>query len=81
MVKRDSHIDVLFRDGLSNIEVLPPASVWENIEPVLRKRNNKGLFFRMAAGIALLTSLGLMAYFYASTVLNAGQEETGFCRK
>ncbi len=75
MVKRDSHIDILFRDGLNNIEVLPPESLWEDLEPALRKRNNKGLFFKMAAGIALLTSLGLMAYFYNATVLNPTQEQ------
>ncbi len=74
MVKRDSHIDVLFRDGLNSLEVLPPESLWEDIEPVLRKRKNKGLFFKMAAGIALLTSLGTMAYFYNATVLNPDQE-------
>ena len=74
MVKRDSHIDVLFRDGLNSLEVLPPESLWEDIEPVLRKRKNKGLFFKMAAGIALLTSLGTMAYFYNATVLNPTQE-------
>ncbi|MBN1388017.1 MAG: outer membrane beta-barrel protein [Bacteroidales bacterium] len=76
MVKSDSHIDVLFREGLSKLEVLPPASLWENIQPVLRKRKNKGLFFKIAAGIALLTSLGLMAYFYATTVLNANQVQS-----
>lgn len=68
MVKRDSNIDILFRDGLSNIEALPPESVWDNIKPLLRK-NNKGIFFRIAAGIAMLTSLGLMAYFFAGTGL------------
>lgn len=75
MVKSDSHIDVLFRDGLKDLEVLPPASVWENIEPVMKKKNNIGLFFRIAAGIALLTSLGLMAYFYNATVLNRAQNQ------
>ncbi|MEE4214881.1 MAG: hypothetical protein V2I34_07415, partial [Bacteroidales bacterium] len=68
MVKRDSNIDILFRDGLSNIEALPPESVWDNIKPLLRK-NNKAIFFRIAAGIAMLTSLGLMAYFFAGTGL------------
>ncbi|MFO7852220.1 MAG: outer membrane beta-barrel protein [Bacteroidota bacterium] len=77
MVKSDSHIDVLFRDGLSNTEVLPPASVWEDIQPIIRKknRNRKGLFLRIAAGIALLTSLGLVAYFSATNVLDVNNEQ------
>jgi hypothetical protein len=66
MVKRDSNIDILFRDGLNNMEALPPESVWDNIEPQLRK-NNRGIFFKIAAGIAILTSLGLMAYFFTGT--------------
>ncbi|HCC69988.1 MAG TPA: hypothetical protein DEQ09_02385 [Bacteroidales bacterium] len=70
MVKYDSHIDVLFRDRLCDMEVLPPESVWENIKPVLNNRRNKGLFFKIAAGIAVLTSLGLMAYFYSGMVFD-----------
>jgi hypothetical protein len=76
MVKRDSHIDVIFRDGLNSLEVLPPASLWQDIEPALRKRNNKGLFLKIAAGLALLTSLSLMAYFYGSMVINTNQEQS-----
>ncbi|MEA1887719.1 MAG: outer membrane beta-barrel protein [Bacteroidota bacterium] len=75
MVKSDSHIDVLFRDGLKDTEVLPPASVWENIEPVIRKKKGVGLFLRIAAGIAILTSLALMAYFYAGKVLDINSEQ------
>lgn len=66
MVKSDSNIDILFRQGLSNIEALPPESVWDDIQPLLRK-NNRGLFFKIAAGLAILTSLGLMAYFFTGT--------------
>lgn len=66
MVKSDSNIDILFRKGLSNIEALPPESVWDDIQPLLRK-NRRGLFFKIAAGLAVLTSLGLMAYFFTGT--------------
>lgn len=71
MVKNDSHIDVIFRDRLYNTEVLPPESVWENIEPFIRKRNNTGLVFKIAAGLALLTSLGLGGYFFSVNNLNS----------
>ena len=75
MVKIDSHIDLLFRDGLRDTEVLPPASVWENIEPVIRKRNNKALFLRIAAGMALLISTGMLAYFYSGGMLNTAADQ------
>lgn len=64
MVKCDSNIDILFREGLENAEVLPPGSVWENIKPAVNKRNNTALVFRIAAGIAVLISMGMLAYFY-----------------
>lgn len=66
MVKSDSNIDILFRDGLKNTEVLPPETVWENIAPFVKKRNNTALFFRIAAGIAVLTSLGMLAYYFVT---------------
>lgn len=66
MVKSDSNIDILFREGLKNTEVLPPESVWENIAPFVKKRNSTALFFRIAAGLAVLTSLGMLAYFFVS---------------
>lgn len=69
MVKYDSHIDILFRDGLRNLETLPPESLWEDIQPAVRRRRNKNIFLRSAAAVAVLISLGLMAY-YAGTVLN-----------
>lgn len=66
MVKSDSNIDILFRDGLKDTEVLPPESVWENIAPLVKKKNNAALFFRIAAGIAVLISLGMLAYYYVT---------------
>lgn len=66
MVKSDSNIDILFRDGLKNTEVLPPESVWENIAPFVKRRNNAAFFFRIAAGIAVLTSLGMLAYYFVT---------------
>lgn len=68
MVRNESHIDVLFRQGLSGTEVLPPSSVWDNIKPFIRKRNRKVVFFKMAAGLAILTSLSLMAWFLSGNI-------------
>lgn len=66
MVKNESHIDVLFREGLKDIEVLPPESVWENIKPAAGKRANWIILFRIAAGLAIVVSLGIMAYMFTS---------------
>ncbi|MBS0010570.1 MAG: outer membrane beta-barrel protein [Bacteroidales bacterium] len=75
MVKYDSHIDVLFRDGLSKMEVLPPESVWENISPTVRKSSRMDLWLKIAAGLAVLVSMGLMAYFYRNITGSVGGEQ------
>jgi hypothetical protein len=62
MVERDAYIDLVFRNGLKDMEVLPPSGVWEEIEPAIRKGKSL-LFVRIAAGIAALLSLGIMAMF------------------
>jgi hypothetical protein len=56
------HIDEYFSEGLSNIELEPPVDVWKNIEKELdRKRRVRLLttWVSMAAGLALLISLGI----------------------
>jgi len=76
MVKRDAHIDVVFRNGLKGLEVLPPTDIWDDIEPVISRRREAGYLFRVAAGIAAIVSLGLLAYFAGmettSTLAEAG---------
>lgn len=63
MVKREAHIDIVFRNGLKNLEILPPADLWEDIAPAISARREASLFFRVAAGVAALVSLGLLSYF------------------
>lgn len=66
MVKGDSNIDLLFRNGLRDMEVLPPSDLWDNIAPVIPGRRVAGLFYRAAAGVAVLVSMGMLAWFAAS---------------
>ena len=64
MVKADGHIDIVFRDGLKNLEVLPPADVWDNISSEINQTPaDRPYMFRVAAGIAALVALGLLSYF------------------
>ena len=63
MVKNDGNIDLVFRDGLKDMELLPPADVWNSISPAIGPSGTRSIFFRVAAGIAALVSLGLLSYF------------------
>jgi len=62
MDKREANIDIVFKNGLKDLEVLPPAGVWENIHPLVQNKHNPFYLTRAAALIAVLISLGFFAY-------------------
>jgi hypothetical protein len=57
MADRDKYVDIFFRNGLKEYEVLPPPDVWESIKPALIKREKSLTFMRVAAVAAILVSL------------------------
>lgn len=62
MVEKGANIDLLFRNGLKDYEVLPPAEAWNAILPVIRKRQRPVIFLRSAALIAVLLSISFLVY-------------------
>ena len=68
MVNNDANIDLLFRNGLKDYEVLPPVEVWNNILPVIRKRQRPVLLLRSAALIAVLLSISFIAYQWSQNL-------------
>ncbi|MFN2380038.1 MAG: outer membrane beta-barrel protein [Bacteroidales bacterium] len=66
MVNGDSNIDLLFRNGLRDMEVLPPSDAWDNISTVIPGRRVAGIFYRAVAGVAVLVSMGMLAWFTTS---------------
>ncbi len=68
MVNRDANIDLLFRNGLKDYEVLPPVEVWNNIYPVIRKKQRPVLLLRSAALIAVLLSISFLTYRWGREV-------------
>jgi len=62
MDDRRANIDLVFRNGLKDYEVLPPPEVWNNIRPVVRKRKMTMIVLRAAAAVAVLMSLGFLVY-------------------
>jgi hypothetical protein len=82
VVNNRANIDLLFRNGLKDYEVLPPVEVWNNILPVIRKKQKPVILLRNAALIAVLLSLSFLAYRYSKEIsasyqnpLLAGGEE------
>lgn len=68
MDDRGAYIDVVFRNGLKDFEVLPPVEVWENIRPAVAKRSRSFLIFKVAASIIVLLSLSYVVYLIGEEI-------------
>ncbi len=68
MVEKKADIDLLFRKGLSDLEILPPVGTWNNIYPVIRKRQKPYILLRSAALIAVLVSISFLAYKWSREI-------------
>jgi len=62
MVNRGANIDMVFRNGLKDYEVLPPQEVMNNILPVIKTRQRSYVFLKSAATVAVVVSIGFLAY-------------------
>jgi len=70
MFDKEPNIDIVFRNGLKNMEVLPPPDVWGKIPPMPARNRGYRVVLGIAAGIAALVALTLLAssYFRISNV-------------
>jgi hypothetical protein len=74
MFEREPNIDIVFRNGLKDLEVLPPADVWDSIPPMPVRFSRYRIVYRVAAGFALLVSLSLVAaWYFSSNIGSSGQ--------
>jgi hypothetical protein len=76
VANRDANIDLLFRNGLKDYEVLPPVEVWNNIYPVIRKKQRPVLLLRSAALVAVLLSISFLTYRWAHEISTSVQNPT-----
>jgi hypothetical protein len=68
MDERGANIDIVFRNGLKDYEVLPPPEVWDNIHPVLKRKQIPFLVLRAAASVTVLLSISYLAYRWSREV-------------
>jgi opacity protein-like surface antigen len=68
MDDREANIDVVFRNGLKDYEVLPPADAWDNIRPAVRQNQKPVIILRAAAMVAVLLSLSFLAYKWSQNL-------------
>lgn len=73
-IDRDNRIDNYFRDGLEGLNVIPPASVWDNIaEQLPQKAKSRSMFvwIAVAASFAMFAMVGGLLY-YQNQDINSG---------
>jgi hypothetical protein len=68
MVDRGADIDIVFRNGLKDYEVLPPADAWDKIRPAVRKNQKPVIILRAAAMVAVILSLSFLAYKWSTNL-------------
>ena len=73
MNEKGANIDLLFRNGLKDFEVLPPPEVWDGIQPVIKLRSHPFIFLKVAAVITVLLTVSFFAYRW-SREMSAGPE-------
>ena len=61
MNKGLTNIDIVFRNGLKDYEVLPPPDVWDKLKPSIRTRRRPLVLLRTAALIAVLITISFLS--------------------
>lgn len=62
MDERGANIDLLFRNGLKDYEVLPPPEVWDNVQPAIKPVVKSFPLLRTAAIVTVMTTMSFVAY-------------------
>ena len=62
MDERRANIDLVFRNGLKDYEVLPPAVVWNNIDGRIKRHSRPAYLMRAAAMVAVAVTLSFLTY-------------------
>jgi hypothetical protein len=69
MNEKGANIDLLFRNGLKDYEVLPPTSVWEGVHSAVKSKSRPKIILRVAASVAILMTISFFTYRWSRDVL------------
>ncbi len=62
MSEKGANIDLLFRNGLKDFEVLPPPGIWDGIAASNKIKRRPLIFYRVAAVAVVLLAAGFLTY-------------------
>jgi hypothetical protein len=76
MNEKEANIDLLFRNGLKDFEVIPPPGVWEGIHSAVKIESRQFIFLRIAAAVTLLLAMSFFTYRWSRQIsdIPAGSE-------
>ena len=62
MSEKGANIDLLFRNGLKDYEVLPPPEVWAGIHSAVKIKSRPVVLMRIAALVTVLLTMSFLTY-------------------
>jgi hypothetical protein len=68
MDERRANIDLAFRNGLKDYEVLPPPDAWNNIRINIKRKERPAYLMRAAAFLAIAMTLSVLAYRWVGNI-------------
>jgi hypothetical protein len=74
MDDRKANIDLAFRNGLKDFEVLPPPDVWNCIESRIMRKKKPVYLMRAAAFLAIAMTMSILAYRWTGKTTTAPVE-------
>jgi hypothetical protein len=68
MNEKEANIDLLFRNGLKDFEVIPPPGVWDGIHSAIKIKSRQFIYLRTAAVITVLLALSFLTYRWSRQI-------------
>jgi len=68
MNEKGANIDLLFRNGLKDFEVLPPPGVWDGIHSAIKIKSRPPMLLRIAAVITILLTVSFLTYRWSKEI-------------
>src|SRR5512133_2743621 len=68
MSEKGANIDLLFRNGLKDYEVLPPPGVWDGIHSAVKVKSRPVIFLRVAAVAVILVTAGFLTFRWSRDI-------------
>jgi hypothetical protein len=74
MSEKGANIDLLFRNGLKDFEVLPPPGVWDSVHSAVKIKSRPVILLRVAAVITVLLTVSFLTYRWSREISNTPSE-------